>query len=269
MKIGFVGAGRMGAPMARRLADAGHEIKVLGRTPEKRRAAEELGTTAVATLAELTDAAEAVVICVFTDEQVRQVCLTDGLLAGMRPGSVLVVHTTGSPRTAEAVAEQAAHRGIDVIDAPVSGGPHDIAAGTVTIFVGGGEEAVRRAHPVLSSYGDPVLHVGPLGYGQRVKLVNNTLFAAQIGIVAEAVALADRLGVDETTLLSAVVHGSGTSRALGSIARVGSVVGFNDAVGEFIGKDVAAIRAALADLDSDLGLLGEVVDAGQTTTKPR
>ena len=89
-----------------------------------------------------------------------------------------------------------------MIDAPVSGGPHDIAAGTVTLYIGGDDEAVQRVHPLLSSYGDPVLHVGPLGFGQRVKLINNTLFAAQIGIVAEAVRLAGRLGVDEATLLT-------------------------------------------------------------------
>jgi 3-hydroxyisobutyrate dehydrogenase-like beta-hydroxyacid dehydrogenase len=200
---------------------------------------------------------------------VRQVCLTDGLLGDMRSGSVLVLHTTGSPRTAEAIAEQAGNHGVSVIDAPVSGGPHDIAAGTVTLYVGGGDEAVQRVRPLLSSYGDPVLHVGPLGFGQRVKLINNTLFAAQIGIVAEAVRLAGRLGVDEATLLSALPHGSGTSRALDSIARVGSAAGFIGAVGEFIGKDVAVVRTTVADLGSDLGLLDEVVDAGLSREKVR
>jgi 3-hydroxyisobutyrate dehydrogenase-like beta-hydroxyacid dehydrogenase len=154
-----------------------------------------------------------------------------------------------------------------VLDAPVSGGPHDIAAGTVTVFVGGDDEAVQRARPLLSSYADPVLHVGPTGFGQRVKLVNNTLFAAQIGIVAEAVGLAARLGVDEAALLSALPHGSGTSRALDSIARVGSAARFIAAVGEFIGKDVAVVRATAADLGTDLGLLGDAADAGLSSAK--
>jgi 3-hydroxyisobutyrate dehydrogenase-like beta-hydroxyacid dehydrogenase len=269
VKIGFIGAGRMGAPMVRRLVGAGHTVTVLGRTPEKLSAAEELGATATGSLADLARDADAVVLCVFTDEQVRQICLTDDLLGAMGSGSVLVLHTTGSPRTAEALAERAGARGVDVLDAPVSGGPHDIAAGTVTLFVGGDDEAVQRVRPLLSSYGDPVLHVGPLGFGQRVKLINNTLFAAQIGIVAEAVALADRLGVDESTLLSALPHGSGTSRALDSIARVGSAAGFIGAVGEFIGKDVAVVRATVADLDSDLGLLDDVVDAALSPGKIR
>lgn len=269
MKVGFVGAGRMGAPMVRRLVDAGHAVTVLGRTPEKRTAAEELGAHPVDDLAELAREADAVVVCVFTDEQVRQVCLGDDLIGAMPPGAVLILHTTGSPRTAEAIAEEAGTRGVDVIDAPVSGGPHDIAAGTVTLFVGGEAEAVQRVHPLLSSYGDPVLHVGPLGYGQRVKLINNTLFAAQIGIVAEAVRLAGRLGVDEATLLAALPHGSGTSRALSSIAGVGSAAGFIGAVGEFIGKDVAVVRSTVADLGGDLGLLDTVVEAGLSPAEVR
>lgn len=269
MKVGFVGAGRMGAPMVRRLVDAGHDVTALGRSSEKRSAAEELGAASADTLAELAAGADAVVVCVFTDEQVRQVCLTDGLLAAMRAGSLLILHTTGSPRTAEAIAEQATARRIDVLDAPVSGGPHDIAAGTVTLFVGGDDAAFQRALPLLSSYGDPVLHVGPLGFGQRVKLVNNTLFAAQIGVVAEAVRLAGCLGLDEATLLSALPHGSGTSRALSSIAAVGSAAGFISAVGEFIGKDVAVVRATVAELDSDLGLLDDIVDNALSSGKVR
>ncbi len=261
MKVGFIGAGRMGAPMVRRLVDAGHEVTALGRTPEKRAAASELGAAAVGDPAELAGDADAVVVCVFTDEQVRQICLTDDLLGAMAPGSLLILHTTGSPRTAEAIAARAAESDISVLDAPVSGGPHDIAAGTVTVFAGGSDAAVERAHPLLSSYADPVLHVGPTGFGQRVKLVNNTLFASQIGIVAEAVRLGERLGVDEATLLDALPHGSGTSRALDSIARIGSAAGFIGAVGEFIGKDVAVVRATTAELGTDLGLLADAVDA--------
>ncbi|HTY28206.1 MAG TPA: NAD-binding protein, partial [Mycobacterium sp.] len=174
----------------------------------------------------------------------------------------LVLHTTGSPRTAQSLAERGRPGGVAVVDAPVSGGPHDIAAGRVTVFAGGDDDAVQKALPVLSSYADPVLHVGPTGSGQLVKLVNNTLFAAQIGTVAEAVRLAGRLGVDEATLLSALPHGSGTSRALTSIAAAGSAERFIAAVGEFIGKDVAVVRATVAELGGDLGLLDEVVDAG-------
>ena len=261
MKIGFVGAGRMGAPMVRRLAEAGHTVAALGRDDEKRSAIAELGARPVASLAEVAAGADAVIVCVFTDEQVRRVCLDDGLLAAMPSGSVLVLHTTGSPRTAEALAEAGRPGGIAVVDAPVSGGPHDIAAGTVTVFAGGAEAAVQAVRPALSAYAEPVLHVGPTGSGQRVKLVNNALFAAQIGVVAEGVRLGDRLGIDEATLLTALTHGSAASRALGGIAATGSADAFIERVGEFIGKDVAVVRGTASELNSDLGRLEALLDA--------
>ena len=257
--VGFVGAGRMGAPMVRRLAESGHEVKVLGRTEAKREAARDLGGTPVTAPAEAADA-DVVVICVFTDEQVQQICLHDGLAAAMRPGASLVVHTTASPATVRSVA--ARHPHIDVLDAPVSGGPHNIAAGEVTLFVGGSDDAVARVQPVLAAYGNPILHVGPLGAGQAVKLINNTLFAAQIGLLAEAVTLGASLGVDEGKLLASVSRGSGASRVGEFIAGRGSVRGFVSDVGEFIGKDVAVVRQIAAELGTDLGLLDSVIDAG-------
>jgi 3-hydroxyisobutyrate dehydrogenase len=257
-RVGFVGAGRMGGPMVRRLVEAGHEVRAHGRTDEKRGAISELGAHAVDGLSTVGDGAEIVVVCVFTDEQVQQVCLHSKLLSAMPSGAVLVVHTTGSPRTVEMIAAKSSD--IDVVDAPVSGGPHDIAAGHVTLFVGGSDEAVARARPALDSYGDPVLHVGALGAGQRVKLINNALFAAQIGLLREAARLGDRLGVEESRLLSAVSHGSAASRVGGFIAARGSVGGFVDGVGQFIGKDVAVVRTIAAELGSDLGILDDVID---------
>jgi 3-hydroxyisobutyrate dehydrogenase-like beta-hydroxyacid dehydrogenase len=250
----------MGAPMVRRLVESGHDVCVLGRDDEKRSAIAQFGAQPVETPDDVAAGADVVVVCVFADEQVRQVCLAGGLAAAMRPGAALVIHTTGSPRTAQALAAQYGH--IDVIDAPVSGGPHNIAAGEVTLFVGGAESAVEKARPVLACYGDPILHVGALGAGQAVKLTNNTLFAAQVGLVREAVALGGRLGVDEPCLLEAITHGSGASRVSELIAGRGSVQDFVTNVGEFIGKDVAAARETAADLGSELGLLDDVIDAG-------
>jgi 3-hydroxyisobutyrate dehydrogenase-like beta-hydroxyacid dehydrogenase len=263
MRVGFVGAGRMGAPMVSRLVAAGHEVRVLGRTPEKRSAVADLGAIPVPEATDTADGADVVVVCVFTDDQVREI--TPGLIAAMPHGSALVVHTTGSPRTAEALVDQAEAHGVEVVDAPVSGGAHDIAAGRVTLWVGGTDEALVRARPVLSAYGDPVQHVGPIGSGQKVKLVNNTLFAAQIGLVAEAARLGERLGIDEAALLEALPHGSGASKAMGNIARAGSTSSFIGAVGEFIGKDVAVVRKTAAELGADLGRLDDLVNTGLGT----
>lgn len=258
MRVGFIGAGRMGAPMVRRLVEAGHQVQALGRDDEKRAALAELGAQPVDSPGAAAHDADVTIVCVFTDDQVRE--LGPDLIGEMPAGSVLVLHTTGSPRTAESLAEHATAKDICVVDAPVSGGPHDITAGTVTVFAGGDEDAVARARGVLASYADPVLHVGPVGAGQRVKLVNNALFAAQIGVVAEGVRLGDRLGIDEATLLTALTHGSAASRALGGIAATGSADAFIARVGEFIGKDVAVVRQTVSELDGDLGRLESLLD---------
>lgn len=258
MTVGFIGAGRMGRPMVGRLVEAGHDVRVLGRSAEKRSAIAQLGAQAVADPADVTATADVVVICVLTEEQLQQVCLDGGLLSTMTPGSALVVHTTASPRTIETIAASA---DIDVVDAPVSGGPHNAAAGALTLFVGGADDAVSRVRPVLSCYGDPVMHVGPLGAGQKVKLVNNALFAAHIGLLSGAVELGARLGLPESTLLAALPHGSAASRVLDIVASGGSVRSFVETVGEFVGKDIAVVRSIAADLGDDLGVLDVVIDA--------
>lgn len=263
MRIGFIGAGRMGGPMVRRLADAGHDVRALGRTDEARQAITELGATAVANAAAAAADAEVVVVCVFTDDQVKQICLDDALPEGMPHGATLILHTTGSPQTARAIAARFGH--VEVIDAPVSGGPHDIAAGRVTLFVGGCDGALARVRPVFGTYADPILHVGPTGSGQLVKLVNNSLFAAQIGLVAEGVRLGLRFGLEEGPLLNALTHGSAQSRVLSMIASAGSADAFVSAVGEFIGKDVAVVRKTVAELGGDLGALDVLVNAVNRT----
>ncbi|HYB38608.1 MAG TPA: NAD-binding protein [Mycobacterium sp.] len=204
--------------MVVRLAEAGHDVQALDRSAEKHCVIEELGATAVAEVSEVGSQAAVVVVCVFTDEQVRQVCLDSDPLATMQNGSALVVHTTASPRTV-------------------------------------------CLRPVLGCYGDPVLHVGPTGAGQKVKLVNNALFAAQIELLAESIRLGTWLGVPESTLLAALPQGSAASRVLSIIAARGSVTSFTETAREFVGKDVAVVRAIAAELGGDLGVLENVIDA--------
>ncbi|OBI61623.1 6-phosphogluconate dehydrogenase [Mycobacterium sp. E796] len=246
--------------MVVRLIDAGHDVRALARSDEQRRDLAWLGAHAVGDVGELGPWADVVVVCVFTDEQVRQVCLDGALLSTMRPGSTLVVHTTASPKTIEAIAARAADVG--VVDAPVSGGPHDIAAGMLTLFVGGADAAVNRVRTVLGCYGDPVLHVGPIGAGQKVKLVNNALFAGHIGLLAEAIRLGESLGVPESTLLEALPQGSAASRVLDIVAARGSVGSFIEVAGEFVAKDVAVVRDVAAGLGGDLGALEQVIKVG-------
>ncbi|WP_206306320.1 NAD(P)-binding domain-containing protein [Streptomyces humi] len=266
--IGVVGAGRMGLPVVRRLAGAGHRVRVTGRTPEARRALGREPAQVVPDVAQVGEGADVVLVCVRTDGQVREVCLDSGLLTTMPSGSTLVVHTTGSPRTVQAVADRAAAGGIGVVDAPVSGGPPDVTAGRITLYVGGAADTVARVRPVLRSYADPVLHVGPLGFGQRVKLVNNTVFASQLGLLAHATRLGRRLGVDESLLLDALTHGSASSRALAGVVRHGSVTEFARATREFLGKDMDVVHAVAAELGADLGALAPALDALSDATVP-
>ncbi|MFF5141468.1 NAD(P)-dependent oxidoreductase [Streptomyces sp. NPDC013157] len=266
--IGVVGAGRMGLPMVRRLAEAGHRVRVTGRTPETRRALTREPVQVVPDVARVGEGADAVLVCVHTDGQVREVCLDSGLLTTMPSGSTLVLHTTGSPRTVEAVADRAAAGGIGVVDAPVSGGPPDVAAGRITLYVGGDDDTVARVRSVLRSYGDPVLHVGPLGSGQRVKLVDNTVFASQIGLLTHAARLGRQLGLDERLLLDALTHGSASGRALAGVVRHGSVTGFARSTREFLGKDMDVVRAVARELGADLGALAPALDALSDATVP-
>ncbi|MGU3586314.1 NAD(P)-dependent oxidoreductase [Rhodococcus sp. C26F] len=260
-RVHFVGAGRMGLPMVERLVADGHDVHVLARRDDARAAVEKTGATAVGDITGIGIDAELVVVCVFTDEQVRQVCLDGGVLGQMPRGSTLVVHTTISPRTVETLAAAAEPYGVAVIDAAVSGGPHDIAAGALTLFLGGTDDAVAAVTSVLKSYGDPVLHVGTPGSGQKVKLVNNALFAAEIGLLGEAAELGRQLGVDEAALFSALPHGSSSCKVMGNIAMRGSVSEFRSAVDEFLTKDVAVVRAAVSELGGDLGVLDTAIDA--------
>ena len=232
MRIGFVGAGGIGLPMVQRLRGVGHEVSVLARSAGVAAQLNSIGARPVNVASELAAQADVVIVCVLTDAQVRQVCIDDRLLDAMRPGSTLVVHTTGSPETAQLLEALASQNGVAVIDAPVSGGPDDVADGAITLFVGGADEDVERVRPVLASYANPVLHVGACGAGQRVKLVNNALFAATISLVADGVRIGGGLGVDEGTLLAALQHGSAASRALATAARFGSVAFLSESAGK-------------------------------------
>jgi 3-hydroxyisobutyrate dehydrogenase-like beta-hydroxyacid dehydrogenase len=261
-RAGFIGLGSQGAGMAQRIIGQGVPTTLWAR---REISLEPFAGTAAfaADPVELGRASDVVGICVTDGAAVRDVTLGPrGVLAGMKEGSILALHSTiGADECAE-IAEAALARGVDVIDAPVSGSPHDIAAGHVTLFVGGSDDAIERARPVLSGYADPILNVGPIGAGQGVKLVNNTLFAAQIGLLHEAVRLGERLGVDERQLLDAIGHGSAASRVVSMVGARGSVSAFIDIVGEFVGKDVAVVRKTAAELGSDLGLLDEAINAG-------
>jgi 3-hydroxyisobutyrate dehydrogenase len=258
MKIGFIGVGQMGRPIADRLAAAGHKVTALARRPKARTAA---AFAWAGSVEEVAGDADVVFIVVLTDEQVRSVCLGDhGVLATMKPGALLVQHTTSNPATAELLGIEASARGIEVLDAALSGGPQDIVDAKLTLWVGGDEQVLEGARPLLSAYATPIIFVGPLGNGQRIKLVNNALLVAQAGLAIDAVRLAGSLGIDEAAILEALQHGSGASRALGIVASFGSVDRVPAILGPFMAKDVKVVREVARSEGADLGLIGTVLD---------
>ena len=246
----MVGLGEMGMPMLERLRTAGHDVSFRSRRPEVTGHAESLGAKPVADFADR----DAVIICVYSDDQVS--AAGPGIVASMRPGSTLVNHTTGSPSTATLLAETAAARGVRVLDAALSGGPADVRAGQLTLLVGGDEAVLAGVRPALASYADPILHVGALGDGQRVKLVNNALFAAQVGLVAEAERVANGLGLDPVKALAAIQHCSADSRVLRTMLALGSAARMQELAGRFIRKDVAVVEQVARELGVELGRLG-------------
>jgi 3-hydroxyisobutyrate dehydrogenase-like beta-hydroxyacid dehydrogenase len=218
--------------------------------------------------------AEVVFVVVLNDQQLRSVCLgPGGALGAMPAGSTLVQHTTSDPETAQLLAGAGAARGIGVLDAALSGGPQDIAAGSLTLWVGGDPELFEAHRPLLETYATPVTLVGPVGNGQRVKLVNNALFVAQVGLAIDAVRLAGSLGIAEQTILGALQQGSGASRSLSVLAGAGSVAAVTERLAALMSKDVDVVREVARSAGVELGLLGTVLSSGaveeQVLGRPR
>lgn len=193
--IAFCGLGAMGAPMAARLLDAGHELRVWNRTPGKAAALVDAGATEAASPAEAAAGADVFVTMLADPAAVDQVVFD----ADLRPGTTLVEMSTIGPHAVRSLAARLAD-GIDVLDAPVVGSVPQATEGTLKIFVGGDAEVFERRRPVLEAMGTP-RHLGPLGAGAAMKLVANSTLGALMTALAEALALADGLGLDESAVL--------------------------------------------------------------------
>jgi len=255
----MVGLGEMGYPMAARLVAAGHTLAFYARRQETTAKVSALGGVDALSLHGVGQASDVVVVCVYSDEQVREVCLgAGGLLAAMPSGSTLVNHTTGSPATATLLEAEAVAPGVRLLDAALSGGPADISKGELTLLIGGDARVLEDTRPVLSAYANPILHVGKLGDGQRIKLVNNAIFGANVALVADAERIAAGLGVDPAAALEAIRHCSGDSFVLRTTVALGSSARMEELAGRFIRKDVAMVTQVAGELGVDLGLLGSV-----------
>jgi 3-hydroxyisobutyrate dehydrogenase-like beta-hydroxyacid dehydrogenase len=213
MVIGFIGLGNMGAPMAQRIVAAGWPLQVWARRPQSLESLLAQGAVAAASPRALAAACDLVEICVGTDNEVTDVVLHHGhgVLAGMRSGTILALHSTLLPKTVIELERSARARGVHVLDAPVSGGAKGAAAGTLTVMVGGEAAHLARALPVFQSFASNIPHLGPVGSGQMMKLLNNNLCYANIALGISALELAEKLGFDPTFVASIIKVSSGGS----------------------------------------------------------
>lgn len=247
MRVGFIGLGSQGGPMARRIVEGGYELTLWARRPESLEPYRDTAAKYADSPAKLAAASDVVCLCVVADDDVRQVITGEnGVLEGLREGGIIVVHSTIHPDTARDLASAARERGVSLIDAPVSGGGMGATAGTLLVMVGGDAETVERCRPVFATYGNPVVHLGELGAGLVTKLLNNLLFTANLSLAENALALGSALGVDPTRLGEVVSHGTANSFALGRVVSAGGLDRIAGHAGDLLKKDVGLI-AEIAD----------------------
>ncbi len=198
--------------MAANLIRAGNQVTVWNRTPERMTPLIDLGAGAAASPSDLAGRCDIVMICVSdTPDVVDVVRGTGGLIAGLRPGSLVIDHSTISPTVTRELAADVAEAGVSWVDAPVSGGSEGAQRGTLSIMAGGDESDIERARPYMEAFGSSITHVGPVGHGQLVKLVNQILVAVNQLAVSEALLFARAAGLDLLKTLEAVKGGAAGS----------------------------------------------------------
>ncbi|HTN25535.1 MAG TPA: NAD(P)-dependent oxidoreductase [Solirubrobacteraceae bacterium] len=215
-RIGFVGLGIMGSRQAANLARAGHELTVYNRTRATAEAwVAEHGGTVADSPAAVGAASDVVISMVVDGDQVREVLLGEqGVAQGAAPGTLCVDMSTIAPAQTRAIGAELAARGLRLLDAPVTGSSPKAQDGTLTIMAGGEPADFARAEPLLRIMGELVVHVGSLGQGEMIKLINNSVAAANAVTVGEALLVGQRAGVDLDALVQVIGAGSGGSAML-------------------------------------------------------
>jgi 3-hydroxyisobutyrate dehydrogenase len=218
MHVGFVGLGIMGRPMAGNLLRAGFTVTAYNRGEGPRAVLAAAGARIASTPADAAREAEIVIVMVTDSEAVEAVCLGPaGVVAGARPGTLVVDMSTISPGVTRRIGDALGARGLGMLDAPVSGGESGAIAGSLSIMAGGDARDLARARPALEAMGGRIVHCGPLGAGQTVKLANQIAVALTNLAVCEALVFAQRNGVDPAVMLEAVGAGAGGSWQLSNL----------------------------------------------------
>jgi 3-hydroxyisobutyrate dehydrogenase len=216
--VGFIGTGVMGSSMAKHLLAQGHTLAVFNRTRERAAALLDAGASWCETPADVARRSEVVITIVGTPKDVESIYRgPGGILDNVAAGSLLVDMTTSDPELAAALAVYGKGRGVDVLDAPVSGGDVGARNGTLSIMVGGDAQAFERARPVLEAMGKTIVHQGPAGAGQYTKLCNQIAIASTMLSVCESMAFAKAAGLDPARVLESITTGAANSWPLSNL----------------------------------------------------
>lgn len=246
VRIGFIGLGSIGKPMAEHLAELGNPLTIWARRPEVLESfAPEVQRAQ--TPSALALQCEIVGVCVFDDVAVEEVLFgKDGLMSGLAPGAVVMVHSTVPPSYVESIAERAKASGVHILDAPISGGPDSASRGDLTIMLGGDEAVIESIRPILEHMGATIIRLGSHGAGQRTKLMNNALLTAQLALATSLMNVASELQIDQEALLQAISTSSGRSFAIEMFRNGGSAERMSSgAARPALTKDVNILRSII------------------------
>jgi 3-hydroxyisobutyrate dehydrogenase len=252
--VALLGLGTMGAGMAANLLKAGFSLSVYNRTAAKARALTDAGARLAATPAEAAKDASVIISMLSDDAASREVWLgIDGALETVKRGAILIESSTVSPAWITELAEAASLRGIDLLDAPVTGSRTQAEGGQLSFLVGGGDAALEKARSVLKPMSKEIIHLGPLGSGAKMKLINNFLCGVQVASLAEGLTWIERSGLDREKALAVLKSGAPGSPLLGAISA--RMVSQNYAVNfllTLMGKDLLYAQNEAARNNVDL-----------------
>jgi 3-hydroxyisobutyrate dehydrogenase-like beta-hydroxyacid dehydrogenase len=265
MNVGFIGLGRMGAPMAARIAAAGHRTTGYDLLPSKRELAIS-GLSHAESPAAVAAAADIVVTSLPGPTEVADVIRGgDGLLGSLRPSAILIETSTISPDLSRALAADVAARGACYLDAPISGGVHGARDGALVAMVGGPADVLARARPVIACFAKEIVHLGPAGAGSTMKLVIQATFLSQMAGFLEAVSMGERSGIPLDTMLSVLAASSAHHPAIGTrygklrsgdldpmfeVASAAKDLSLAEATWEKLGGSYPVLASALSDYRS-------------------
>jgi 3-hydroxyisobutyrate dehydrogenase-like beta-hydroxyacid dehydrogenase len=261
MEVAWIGLGQMGLPSAKKVAAAGHRVRGYDVNPPARDAAD--GIVLAASPREAAEGCDLLCIAVFSDAQLFDVLTGPaGVLSELRSGAVVAVFTTGSIESIRKLAA-VAPSGVAVLDTCFSRMQADIDRGMMTLLVGGDGEAINRGRPAFESFARNIIHVGKIGSGRAIKLVNNILFAGHLQLAADALRFAEALGLDPYATAAALTQCSGASDVMSRFATE-PTSGMLETAKRYMVKDVAAAVQAARDAGVELGALGAATEVYRT-----